>query len=736
MADVKLRIEVNPDKESEFLNSIINDVGTISNASYKTNGSSAFVGLDNVNESGREMLSWANGVLRFTADGYLSNDGVNAGKLVSESEPDMFVWGAVPPSGEYSVKLTFKGTENLKDIIVYGDPTANQFPTEAIIDGKTTIYSDDYRWAINLGAESETHTIEFTKWNRPNYNACLTRIMVMMRYFPVDKKSGLKSVESLAQSTSQPDVIYYGVVPSSGSIEIVTISQELEDMIRDGVIPESNMPLQIFINDNQVQGHITTDSRYNSQTKLLNLELSNNFYNWDNMYYSGRSLTYSVSLYQILKDVLSEFKYDENLIDEMLDTNIYYGVENTYGSVKSYMEGIIIPYPFIEKDTLRNVIDKICGVAQLNVVEDSCGRIKFVSARPVYGINEKVIHIPSKCRNGVMERELILKNKISDASVNLYDYEKQEGTLVSSNNIEMSMDTGDVTYTNGVPKSIYKDAYNVEENNPYYQNTTVETKTILEPIYNADMELIYKEHEYEFYKTKLSFDISGFAIKDLSKLNVIVNGNTHGFYTISSGVGTGSVVSRDYKSQGYNISKNIADATSTINAKVFVENLVLNKKTISFDIFIPRERTFVSEAWLNATVSIFGEYYKKYEKESYENPTINNDLIQEGSTYNTTSMQHLLADNINIDYQDGIATATLSVICDDYYDTNGTLAINWAEQEILNIGDIVQVDKDNLGNSIVHYRSGEPMRFRITGRTFRKQGVPMLDLELQEVKLI
>ena len=59
----------------------------------------------------------------------------------------------------------------------------------------------------------------------------------------------------------------------------------------------------------------------------------------------------------------------------------------------------------------------------------------------------------------------------------------------------------------------------------------------------------------------------------------------------------------------------------------------------------------------------------------------------------------------------------------DYNDINGNIVKNWQNGDILDVGDILTFE-DEKGTWI------------ITGRNFRYAGVPMLDLELQEVKLI
>ena len=43
-----------------------------------------------------------------------------------------------------------------------------------------------FKKAINLLEEKQTHTIEFTDWNRANYNAVLVLMRVTLRYYDID----------------------------------------------------------------------------------------------------------------------------------------------------------------------------------------------------------------------------------------------------------------------------------------------------------------------------------------------------------------------------------------------------------------------------------------------------------------------------------------------------------------------------------------------------------------------
>lgn len=90
--------------------------------------------------------------------------------------------------------------------------------------------------------------------------------------------------------------------------------------------------------------------------------------------------------------------------------------------------------------------------------------------------------------------------------------------------------------------------------------------------------------------------------------------------------------------------------------------------------------------------------------------------------------------NILEDYKNGVSTAKLTSVCADLYDENGTKIRDWSKGETYEIGDIVQIDKDNNGTPLWTTSSKEPMLWRVTGRNFHKEGVPLVDLELQEIK--
>lgn len=705
MADIRLRIEVNPNAETETLGDIINESAELSNVSFKTDSDGKYTDYSNTNEYGREMLSWANnGVLKFNSEGLLSTDGVVAGALASETDPDMFVWGAVPENKQYSVKLTFSNATSLKDIVVYGDKTAYQFPTKAIIDGTKTIYSDDYQWAINMETESDTHTIEFVEWNRANYNACLTRIMVMLRYFDLDK-GWIDSVESLTQSTTDPSSIQYGVLANSGSAMIRDLDGELGTYIHDGIISYSNVAIKVFANGNQIQEHLTGDCSYNNTTKELSISMSNKIQALGKLKYAGYQYQGKpVSLYELLEDVMS------GITTQTLNEII------TSDNITEVLKGITIPYPSIKYgETYGTVLDWICTISQTNIVCDANNNYKMFSARPVFFPSEKIISIPRHLCIGEPSGDLIIKNKfdcvaleavkpITDDYYEIYTsdtlYVYDGNTYIAQNagiNPPMYTISKDEPFT-GVGCVCFAFDYNIGDIAEVTDKNTID---------DISVEVSVLEHNYT-----LAVNILG--LKNASEI-------------IDNGTSTKTQV---VKSTSY-----IADST----LRAIIEKTA-DPNILHFRILIP-VGGLIGEAYPNGSfpysyVQSFDFRIRKkvvsFESISASTEDIDNcktvatiggcgSLLQVGSKYNGIEITDVIKQRVLSDYATGIGCGKVDLFVADCYYSDGSRAKEWRNGEMLDLGDLVQLDGSN---SI----------YRITGRSFNYAGSPMLKIEYQEQK--
>lgn len=750
MADIKVRIEVNPNQETEFLGSIQNQVGTsgsvenLSNVSVQTDSLAVFQNIPNR----QNAISGINGLslgqdLVFDENGYLDNQDLQGAVIEDEQNPDEFVWGVVPESGEYHVKLTFINAQNLKDIIVKGDDVVGQFPTQAIVDGQTTIYSDDSNWAINLQTESTTHTIEFTHWNRTGYNACLTLIAVMLRYFEIDKYNGLKSVESLSQSTGQPKEIFYGVVPSSGSLEVIDVNGEIADMVNDGVMPNSNVNIDVFANGKQVSNHITTESEYKYNSKILTLQLSNILNNWNNINYQGYKLNGEISLYQILVDILSNI-YTINEIDSMLDSFIV-GIDNIEVTVKSYLQSIIIKFPYLEASTINDAVEKVCILAQLNVVQEDNGNIKFVSSRPILTTDMQIIKVTKQNQLSSFDVDLMVNNKYQSVNV------KYNKTTLEN----LSLDSRTIKYYNydtiSQKLSDYQSVIYNQDVNPGLTVMYSRLESITNPstldgrfdyYYIAKFNIGY---ETENLKVLRDFDIT----LDGESNNVIFPANN---VTTAFGIASQTITPLDYSvSDDYIIAEWFTNdgKVNPVGFDVKIRKNLDGTLTIFYIYHFLSTSRNISYAGVNE--DIITAIYNELKIESFI-PQINqyvitpsntadvtieaNELLQDTTMLSDTNISTIIQNNILEDYKNGILTAEINVNCLDYYDINNNKIKDWSKGQILQVGDIVRVDNDNMGNSSIKYKNGRDIYFKITGRRFIKTGVPSIDLELQEVRLL
>lgn len=702
MADIKVRIEVNSNAESEVLGNIVNKTTELSNVSLKTNSSNIFQNIPTSEQQGTNGLSLAQDLV-FNGKDYLDNVDLQGGIIEDEENPTEFVWGVVPSNGEYSVKITFTNAQNLKDIIVDGNNVVGQFPTRAIVDGKTILYSDDYRWAINLQSENTTHTIEFTHWNRANYNACLTSIMVMLRYYDINKINGLKSIESLTQSTGKPKDIFYGVVPSNGSIEIIDVDGEIADMIKGGIIENANVRFDILANGRQVQSHLSTDSSYGENEKIFSTTLSNEFDDWKDIYMPETKYNYLYStLNQVVRVILGKLGYSADEMDSIMSKTIVYGTKNYIQekTVEEYLSHIYSKATTIyhEKVTAFSLMEEICSIAQLNLIKLDNGEIRFVSARSQRLSTDDAIVIPKKHQFEQPTIDLLLKNKFDN--VKYYEHnlsDKIETTLEQT--IKLKYVDGEIDLSELDLENAH---IHTDENGAKYLRFFKTVTTGVE----------YSRYDIN-YPDENPFDLQ-------------IEGGGH-----SSSTGNSSIYSIDSTKEDYDFRYfYVVRLTpySTLNSDVF-----------AFNIDLPTE--YDAE---KITLTLRGRLTRLSQLEKYynDNPNVyefnySGKLLTSNFYYlnssTKTPMYDLIAQNIVEDYSNGLNTTTMTIACADYYDTHNNKVKDWLKGETLQLGEIVRIDKDNNGNSVWEYNDRQPMYWKIIGRKFRYVGVPLIDLQLQQV---
>lgn len=747
MADIKVVIQLQDTIEDE-INSLESPTD-VSNASINKTGEQ-FNTLS-TKSAGANLKSWATGSLSL-ADGYVG--GANT-QLIEQYGYNGYVFGAVPESKQLTVTLEVVG-KYIDSIIVYGDRTANQFPTKAYRDGNPNdiIYSDDPVWAIKFSEPSTSHTITFLEWNREDYNACITYIAELKNELVIDK-SMLKSVESLSQYTGQPKGVYYGVVPNRGHLELLDVDGEMYDYINEGIIKRSNVQMKIKANGKNVQEHISTDSDY--ANRILSVELSDFLNDFDKIYYKGFAYSESsASLHDIIIDA-------QNSLPSMYKNKIVLSEDFV-----NKTSAIIYTTPFVPYMTYKSFLNKVCEVTQTQFIQKDDGNFTFVDATHTFNDISSVIVVPSKVISAnSSSKDTLLKNKVKRVEYRdstfvrdtnkaieslTIDSTPNKNRLVTNKQADYNYYNNSVTgvrYMQGarIENVIYNGSFNIPKSvsieklnsasisidiGKKIDNSTATVQTISPSLYDLSdvttQESLWRDFDRAFSGNYIFWGASSIPTNTnpLSDISL----------TYTDIVDTNSKTLSLTHNNFANIIENedsytITYSVNVFTAKYYLESVGGEYGNANCEINYV-ERFTISVKGVSSTLEFTADINKIGDAESIDYISLpDNELSQKG-----LNIYESVANNILEEYNNGLSTAKVTVCCIDLYNINGDLAKDWSVGDIIEVGDILRVDKDNDGNSMWRYANGEPMYWRVTSRNFRKVGVPMLDLELQEVKQV
>lgn len=736
MADIKVKIKLNAGVDGDQINLVGFD--------RETNNVSRRAGDKTTQNNGQNLISWGENGLVAIDNGFVGGIASTLGK---QGGYNGFVFGVVPKNKQYSVEITLEGS-NIDSVTFYGDKTANQFPTRAIINGEY-IYSDDPEWSIVFPTTRNSQTITFDMWNRANYNACLTHIGVLTNEVVLDKHQ-ISSIESVSQSSGRPKDIFYGVISSSGSFEVLDVSGELRDLAQDKIISSGN-EVQVIANNNVIQNHTSLSPKYN-KTDVLQCEISNRLSKLDTLSFSGFDLDVEgFSLITVLYDILLQAGI--RLKTDMFESE----------QIKDRVTNIFIPYSYMKPSTLREALDKICQVAQLNIYMDDYNNLRISDARPI-SYSKKIISIPLRNQISTKEENVLRENKYDKVEVPYND--------VFYEYVEIARKTFFVYeppfFSRLKDTSRNKEYYMVENNlfdelvDIHKSNTNIEYLGFNVP-YTDDIYMgcslikfsVWKDNSITEYKD-FKLEITGDSI---IKLMVVVGSNATVDYMIRE-TDSGEVTDVLHFTSEREVLNNFFTfkANGDIEfCKYYAHKLAVVVKEDVIDFYILKPDVIIEDDNVRfASLPYYNGSFVIYNKELRETANTynlgsgdnvislqgNNELINGKANYNSFAsefsgdVQSVLAQTILKDYKDGIFTIKMSVSCLDMFDINGNKVKDFSKGEVLQVGDVVRIDSDNYGKSKYTRPDGSDMYFRVTGRTFRYSGVPMIDLELQEVRVV
>ena len=781
MARLFLRIQVNKENADSVPMQIETDDSENNVSSLLSNRASVPEndGINGKSFGGRNKITGEQGWLDLS-DGYLG--GANA-KLQSEKDKYKgFMFGVTNDKGEYELTLEISGGE-IEKVVVLGDKEANQFPTKAYLDGSTTpIYSDDANWAIKFPSEALTHTIKFTNWNRADYNACFTTLKILATYLDLNR-AYIEDLDTLTQSSSDPTTIQNGVLANSGSVNLADIDGELRDLFEDGIIENSNVPVEVWLNGKKIRTHITTDSDYEENAQLLKFQMTNGLSNWDNLTYGGRAMTRNESLDIILREVLENL-YTKAEVTKALSTKIVFGADDKVGTVEQYLSTINIPYAYLNSDTYRNTVNKICDVAQLQCYADSDDKPVFVSSRPVATQEEidNAVRVKSYTNITNLQRSVILKNK--------YDGIDGEATKVTET-INVGTNVGQVEragftsaqlqYGNRQYKDIsMKSKYSVcgKLEGFYYSGSFIinkKTNSALNDITSLNMtgesdaegyRLIKDESGNFPYELQYQYDRGSFidevqaftditTPKDTPEQSVFATSSPYSNVEFDEPEGIGDIYTgklpTSYSILNSNKSIGLADE-SYIKAKEFdtyydVKFKIL-AKIIVYEIEVYMNFwTGVYESfntiyiWENiakkATISIYGTQTEitfptidisTANIETAKTPaTITaNELLQTEATISSANLISNMKNNILSDYKNGVMDSDIELFPDEFVNKDGNVVVSYKAGELIEPNKVIYFDGDLKNDGSQRY-------WRVKGSHFRFATEPTISVGLQDI---
>lgn len=297
-------------------------------------------------------------------------------------------------------------------------------------------------------------------------------------------------ISSLSQTTSDPSSIQYGSLENSGNVVVYDRNGYIKKLIDDEVIQTEGTPVDIVLNGNVVQHHISSDNSYDKNTKQLTMFLGNKIKDWSVLTYKGfpypkgtveeaKRTAYEV-LYDVMYTLYGSVWTDYSVFDSMLDGFVVWGNANSKSTIKEYLSVVEIEYPYIEAGrTYRDVIDEFCNMLQLNVYVVDNG-FKFVSARPIIDSTEtKIINIPLKNLYSEFNETIIPKNKYSrielpltkvseeydydsvvhSANETVVDYSVEEITIDNLNVMKSDQDSDNTTTGTGIDEKPFAYAF-------------------------------------------------------------------------------------------------------------------------------------------------------------------------------------------------------------------------------------------------------------------------------------
>ena len=414
-------------------------------------------------------------------------------------------------------------------------------------------------------------------------------------------------------------------------------------------------------------------------------------------------------------------------------------------------------------DTLRATIDKFCTLAQLNVVLDKNGDIKFKNARPLFSSTNKIIQIPSNRQYGDFPHSVILNNKYDAVEIDKYSVISKYS--FDNNAGETTEIIKDYIYGNSDFNSFYEEGflgyYIAKIEASYCDGQFIINKKDdngLKTIKSLATHGVPDEEGYIKVKFDVSYETNAYSgvfknetqvLKDLEPYNntsvFASNQYEDNIIFFDDIISTPAELPKEVDTNFYYGDNHFTAKVSDlgwVKIKEF-ENYYdckyhIMSKTITYDFSTKNNNTglFLIELkkyiTLRAELNIEGLTFNiDFNSASASSDNIKSatnpidiqtsELFSNKTTINGTEITEVVKANVLSDYSEGVSNGTITVAVTDYFDNSGNKVIDISKGQTITIGDTINIEGDNR-------------YWRVTGANQRKTGTPYIDLEVMEVK--
>lgn len=358
---------------------------------------------------------------------------IGDGTVIDTNSYDGYMFSEVADDeGKCELEIEIYGDDIISLIFAFDD-FLKQYPkTYTIIDsnGNTNTYENNkenpYIISITklVAGAYQTKKIIFNNWNRPNYNVCFKNIESVEVEMLLNKGFIIKE-EFTSQKTTNASDINYGILSSTGKIELFDKDNSIYNNAQLGYLDSYTYSLYTYINNKLISSNISIDAPFYSQENHLDISLADNISLWYDVDFDTKEFTENTNLYDIISEVFIKLGYNNDDIEKMCSTII----NTTYKdeieeyvyeeeiSVMNYLKSIIMDAFKIEKTSIGNVLNDICTVAQLNIYIDNDNNVKIVSARPLMTKKEEVLVIPFNKQISRLEYDMVVSNRINKVEI-------------------------------------------------------------------------------------------------------------------------------------------------------------------------------------------------------------------------------------------------------------------------------------------------------------------------------